>query len=355
MAPRDTWDSLFREFAVTDRRFRNFAWFVLGYSLLVILWGYFLRISESGDGCGTDWPLCHGAVVPSAAAFPTWVEFIHRVSSGLVLVLVVVMAGWAFRRLAPGHAVRKAAGASLLLTVSESLFGALLVVFGLVATDISTARILVRPFHVTNTFLLMAALALTAWWAHRGVTRTPTLRQPGTRPLVLAGFGLLALAWTGSWTGLAGTAFPAGSVAEGFGQYLDPQHLLIYLRLSHPVVAVLATVLFARLALGRLVPDPRASAMTDSSMPGSSASPIEKSLAISVAILAGVQLLLGPATILLLHPTGLRLAHLLIADLLWIALLFLGSEMLSHRGVSSERSPRPPPDSARRRPGVARP
>jgi len=370
MAPRDTLDSLFREFAVTDRRFRNFAWFVLGYSLLVILWGYFLRISESGDGCGTDWPLCHGAVVPSAAAFPTWVEFIHRVSSGLVLVLVVVMAGWAFRRLAPGHAVRKAAGASLLLTVSESLFGALLVVFGLVATDISTARILVRPFHVTNTFLLMAALALTAWWAHRGVTRTPTLRQPGTRPLVLAGFGLLALAWTGSWTGLAGTAFPAGSVAEGFGQYLDPQHLLIYLRLSHPVVAVLATVLFARLALGRLVAGRQEagrqeaevphSAMSDSvppgfAPPGSSVRRIERALAVAVAILAGVQLVLGPATILLLHPTGLRLVHLLIADLLWIALLFLGSEMLSPPDVRSERSPLRPPDSSQRQPGVARP
>ena len=340
---------------MTDLRFRNFAWFVLAYSLLVILWGYFLRISESGDGCGTDWPLCHGAVIPAAAAFPTWVEFIHRVSSGLVLVLVVAMAVWAFRRFAPGHALRKAAGASLLLTVSESLFGALLVVFGLVATDISTARILVRPFHVTNTFLLMAALALTAWWAHRGVTRTPALRQPGTRPLFLAGFGLLALAWTGSWTGLAGTAFPAASVAEGLGQYLDPQHLLIYLRLSHPVVAVLATILFARLALGRLVADSRIAALPGTSSSRMAIPRVEKALAIAVAFLAGVQLVLGPATILLLHPTGLRLVHLLIADLLWIALLFLGSEMLSPPDVRSERSPLRPPDSSQRQPGVARP
>jgi len=322
------------------RRFQTFAWIVLGYSMVVILWGYFLRISESGDGCGTDWPLCHGAMLPAAAEFPTWVEFIHRVSSGVVLLLVITMAVWAFRRLERGHAVRKAAGASLLLTISESLFGALLVVFGLVATDISMARILIRPFHVTNTFLLMAALALTAWWAYRGVKRLPTLRGPGSRTLLVAALALLALAWTGSWTGLAGTAFPTGSVAEGLGQYLDAEHLLIYLRILHPVVAVFAIVIVGRLVL---------------SVVRASAGPLQRRLALVVGALAGAQLILGPMTIALLHPVSLRLAHLLAADLLWIFLLYLGSEVLGQAPVTSGRSSHPPPDSGQMRPGVVQP
>ncbi len=326
-----------------DRTFRNFSWLVLGYSLVVILWGYFLRISESGDGCGTDWPLCHGAVVPAEAAFPTWVEFIHRASSGVVLLLVIALAVLAFRRYGPGHAVRKGAAAALLLTVTESLFGALLVVFGLVADDISTARILVRPFHVTNTFLLMAALALTAWWAHRGVSRVPSLRHPESRRLATGVLALLALAWTGSWTGLAGTAFPAGSVLDGARQYLAPEHLLVYLRLTHPLVAVLATLVLVRLALPHL----RGEGHT-------------RVLAGAVLALAGLQLVLGPTTILLLHPTGLRLLHLLAADLLWIALLFLASERLGRggtveEGFSPERSSAPPRGSGRSRPGAVRP
>jgi heme A synthase len=318
-------------------RFRPLAWVVLGYSLVVILWGYFLRVSESGDGCGTDWPLCLGSAVPSEAAFPTWVEYIHRVSSGAVLLLVIGMALWARRRFEPGHAVRTAAGASLLLTVTESLFGAALVVFGLVATDVSTARIAIRPFHVVNTFSLMAALALTAWWAQRGIERFPSWKDPRGRGLVLALGGLLLIAATGSWTGLAGTAFPAETLAEGIGQYLDPEHLLIYLRVTHPVVALIVVALVGRMAI---------------SLAGPASPPAARRFALAACVFLGLQLVLGPLTIVLLYPTALRLVHLAAADLLWISLVLLASEVLS---ASPERSSRPPPGSARTQPGAARP
>ena len=228
------------------KRFSTFAWGVLTYAMAVILWGYFLRISESGDGCGTDWPLCSGELVPAGAGFPTWVEFTHRASSGLTLILVVVLASLAVRSFGRGHPVRRAALASLLLTVTESLFGAILVVFGWVAGDVSVGRVLIRPFHVTNTFLLMGALGLTAWWASRRVDRTTSLGKPESRRFRAAGAGLLALAATGSWAGLAGTAFPAETVLAGLTQYLDPEHLLVYLRTAHPLVAVLALVLLVR-------------------------------------------------------------------------------------------------------------
>lgn len=303
---------------MADKRFRLLAWLVLVYSLLVILWGYFLRISESGDGCGTDWPFCHGAVVPQGAAFPTWVEYIHRVSSGVVLILVLGMAIWAFRRFERGHALRWASGAALLLTLTESLFGAALVVFGLVAGDVSTARIVIRPFHVTNTFSLMAALALTAWWAERGVSRLPEWRGPQGRRFGGAALGLLVVAATGSWTGLAGTAFPAASVAEGIGQYLAPEHLLVYLRIAHPLIAVVVVVTILRLSFSVR------RELADS--PGSW-------VAGGVMAFGALQLLLGPFTVLLLYPTALRLTHLLAADLLWIGFLWLASERLALRGV----------------------
>lgn len=304
------------------KHYRAFAWGVLGYTLCVILWGYFLRISESGDGCGTDWPLCSGEVVPAGGGFPTWVEFTHRASSGLTLVLVVVLAVLAFRRYGRGHPVRLAALASVLFTVTESLFGAVLVVFGWVAEDVSAGRILIRPFHVTNTFLLMGALGLTAWWASRGVARVTWPGGPESRRFLAAAAGLLALAATGSWTGLAGTAFPAASIAAGLAQYVDPGHLLIYLRTAHPVVAVLALVLLFR-AIG---------------MPtGPAVDGVRRPLTRLVWALGVAQPVIGTLTVLLLHPTGLRLLHLALADLLWLATLFLWSAHLEGRLGETER------------------
>lgn len=293
--------------------FRRLSWGVAGYTLLVILWGYFLRISESGDGCGTDWPLCNGAVIPEAPAFSTLVEFSHRLTSGIVLLAVIALAVAAFRTFPRGHALRFGALAALVLTITESLFGAVLVVFGWVAGDISMGRILIRPVHVTNTFLLMAALVLTAWWATRGVSRVPR-PLPGSQagrvaPLFLPVLGVLALAWTGAWTGLAVTAFPAETLQDGMGQYLDPEHLLIYLRMTHPILAVLVIGVLVRLAartrdLARWHRDPALGRM-----------------AMAMGALALIQLAAGPVTIALGNPVGMRLVHLLLADLLWVALV----------------------------------
>jgi heme o synthase len=296
--------------------FRTLAWGVAAYTLVVILWGYFLRISESGDGCGTDWPLCHGAVLPEGGGFSTFVELSHRITSGIVLLAVIALAVVAFRRFPVGHALRFGAGAALLLTLTESLFGAILVVFGWVAGDISTGRILIRPVHVTNTFLLMAALVLTAWWASRGVERRPRLRTGADGIPILPLLGVLALAWTGSWTGLAVTAFPAETLQEGLGQYMAPEHLLIWLRLSHPVLAMAVIVVLLRFAhslyqRARVVQDPAVARV-----------------ALGLGGLAGIQLLAGPLTLLLGNPSWMRLVHLLLADLLWVALIVAGSALL---------------------------
>ena len=310
-----------------NRRFTLFAWGVFGYSLVAILWGYFLRISESGDGCGTDWPLCHGSVVPTTPHFSTFVEFTHRLSSGLVLLLVLAMAIWAFRTFPRGAAVRKAAGASLLFTVSESLVGAVLVVFGWVATDVSTGRMIIRPFHVTNTFLLMAALVLTAWWATRRTSTLPSLRPDRARLLLPGLLGTLVLAWTGAWTGLAATAFPARTFQEGVGQYLDPQHLLISLRMLHPLLAFGVVALLIRMAIRLRESTPKPLSPVDNGHPVAGVRTI-RSLAIIVASLAAVQLLAGPLTILLGNPPIGRLGHLLLADLLWVTLVVLAAEAM---------------------------
>lgn len=314
---------------MSTRTFRRLAWGVTGYTFLVVIWGYFLRISESGDGCGTDWPLCNGAVVPTAPSFSTLVELSHRITSGLVLLLVIALAVAAFRVFPRGHAVRFGAGLSLLLTITESLFGAILVVLGWVAEDISVGRILIRPVHVTNTFTLMATLTLTAWWATRGVATLPWrgLTEGFWSRRLIPALGVMALAWTGAWTGLAVTAFPAETLREGMGQYLDGEHLLIYLRMVHPILSLAVIAILLR------------QARSDWALAHARGDVGFSRLALGTGILAGVQLLAGPLTIVVGNPVGMRLFHLFLADLLWAFVVLAISAGMEGARASAPPSP----------------
>ena len=174
--------------------FTRFAWTVLGYNLLVVAWGAFVRATGSGAGCGKHWPTCNGEIVPRAPGVETAIEFAHRSTSGLALLLVVALVVWAFRAFPSGHAARKAAVGSLVLMLVEALVGAGLVLFGWVAKDASFARGWVMAIHLTNTFLLLGALALVADWSRHAGGLAPAgrtgaavmacrLRTAGVRPL----------------------------------------------------------------------------------------------------------------------------------------------------------------------------
>src|SRR5215472_11108369 len=72
----------------------HFAWFVVAYNIAVILWGAYVRATASGAGCGSHWPLCNGAILPATAQMQTAIEFTHRVTSAVSLVLVVILLIW---------------------------------------------------------------------------------------------------------------------------------------------------------------------------------------------------------------------------------------------------------------------
>jgi heme A synthase len=87
-------------------RFAKYAWGVLAFNLIVILWGAYVRASSSGAGCGSHWPLCNGEIIPRTPTIKTVIEFSHRLSSGLALLLTVGLALWAFQTLQKNHPPR---------------------------------------------------------------------------------------------------------------------------------------------------------------------------------------------------------------------------------------------------------
>ncbi len=63
---------------------------------LLLLLGGVVSVTESGMGCGDDWPLCKGYLIPPLDDPATVLEWLHRVMGGLVglLVLGAVVTAW---------------------------------------------------------------------------------------------------------------------------------------------------------------------------------------------------------------------------------------------------------------------
>ncbi len=313
-----------------ERWFSRYAWSVLGYNLLVIVWGAFVRASGSGAGCGSHWPTCNGDVIPQAPALATVIEFSHRLSSGLSLLLVVGLLAWALRSYPRRHIVRLGAWLSLAFIISEALVGAGLVIFGLTDKNDSVARAVVISIHLINTFLLVAALALTAWWSDGGAR--PRLRGQGGIGALLwvAIAGTLGLGITGAITALGDTLFPSASLAAGLAQDASPTaHFLIRLRVIHPLLAMtlgLYIVIVAAVVYG--------------ARPG----PATRRWAAALGGLFLAQLMVGGLNVILLAPVAMQLIHLLMADLVWIALVLLAAAAFGAAPAAvDEREPRREP------------
>lgn len=296
-------------------RFANFAWFVLVYNLAVIVWGAFVRASFSGDGCGSHWPLCDGALIPAYFDSKTLIEYSHRMMSALDGLLVAGLTVWAYRLFEKGSAVRKAALVSLVFIIFEALIGRGLVKFGWVAHDTSSARAVVLAVHLANTFVLIGALALCAAWS-AGLPR-PNLKGQGAMgwAIGVALVGLLAIGVSGAVTALGDTLYPLKDAHAPLADIADPtKHFLVRLRILHPLLALvvgLLLTLVAGLAM-RMRPTPNT-----------------RTAAIWVVGIFGSQLGLGLLNVVLKAPIPMQMAHLLLADVSWVSLVVLAASALA--------------------------
>jgi heme A synthase len=290
-------------------RFAKFSWALLGYNLLVILWGAYVRASGSGAGCGAHWPLCNGVVLPQSGQITTLIEFTHRMMSGLTVLFAIGLVVWAWRAYPRGSRMRLGAGLVGLFTFTEALVGAGLVLLELVGTDASALRAGSVAVHLVNTLLLVGSVTLTAWWASGGSALR--IRGQGlAAPLLIAALALvMLLSASGAITALGDTLFPAGTLAAGLQQDFSPTaHFLIRLRIYHPLLAILTGAFCLFVAL-------RTNERTQS--------PLARRFATALIATVLAQIGLGFLNVYLLAPIWMQLLHLLVSDLLWISLVLL--------------------------------
>lgn len=297
------------------QRLYLFSWVVIVYTLGVILWGAFVRATGSGAGCGSHWPLCNGAIIPRDPHITTLIEFGHRITSGIALILVLLLLVWVLRALPRGAAARRGTWWIVFFMITESLIGAALVVMELVGDNDSVHRAIWMAAHLLNTFFLIAAMVLTTWFLGGGAMLR--LRQHRSMGIAigLGLFGMLWLGMSGAVAALGNTLYPSATLIDGIRQDFSPTaHFLIRLRIFHPLIAGVVG-LYVLLLVGYV----------DLRTPTLLAARLSRLL----LMLFGIQLAVGMINLVLMAPVWLQLMHLLFANLIWISILFMATECLS--------------------------
>ncbi len=301
--------------------FAKYAWFVLAYNVVVILWGVFLRASKSGDGCGQHWLTCHGEVVPSAPELKTVIEFSHRITSALDGLIVIALLVWAIRiwyvhRSKAASFILKMAVGAFVFVLIEGAIGAGLVLTGNTAETLTPARPFWMAAHLINTLILLSLLTITAWSALTGQRISFRGRRRELGWIVLGTAFILLVGMSGSVAALSSMIFPSGTIAEGIAKDFSPtSHTLLRLRPFHPIIAVASAVFFIFWTgwLKRTMPESR--------------SVVRWANVLAALVIA--QLAFGALTLLTLGPILMQLGHLLLADAIWIVIILLSLNLLS--------------------------
>ncbi len=133
-------------------RFRRLTGVTIAATLVLVLIGGIVRVSDSGLGCGAagsgthGWPLCEGGVLPAGTS-QSVIEFSHRVAAAVVAVLILAMVWLAWRHLRDRRGIFWGSVAAGVLVLAQAGLGGLTVEEGLheylVAAHLGLAMLLI--------------------------------------------------------------------------------------------------------------------------------------------------------------------------------------------------------------------
>ncbi len=294
---------------------------VLIYNIFVIIMGAVVRATGSGAGCGSHWPSCKGEVIPTAPEIETIIEFTHRITSGLSLLLILILFIWVYKVYSKGTKIRKAASFVAGFIVLEALIGAGLVLFELVGENSSGLRAIIIAFHLVNTFFLLASNTLLYEWIKFGEPKQLIISKNGRQIFILIFILFLALGASGAITALGDTLFPASSLAEGLEQDFLGENFLLQLRVYHPMIALAIGLVFYVIYTNFLAK--------------SKNQRMNRYFKILIGLFIG-QLILGVINVLLLAPLWMQIIHLLLADVIWVFFVLWINQIIYY-GLSPSR------------------
>lgn len=230
--------------------------------LIVLLMGARVTATGSADGCGNDWPLCHGSFLP-ANTFESVTEYSHRIVTGIegLLVAATSILAWPMRKRYPEVKLFVPLMAGTLIL--QSLMGAAAVKWP------QSAEVLATHFGISLVCLASAALLARVLAENRPEnsqenTQTFQVANQGVilfrRLAIVAVLASIVVAYSGAYvrhTGaeLACTSWPTcnGKLIPEFGGLhgIQTMHRLAALAIS----LFLVVLLFAGYRVRELRPD----------------------------------------------------------------------------------------------------
>jgi heme A synthase len=323
--------------SVPSQGFRRLAFWTGIATVLLIVVGGIVRVSESGLGCGPagsglhGWPFCNGDLIPGLDPHAI-VEYSHRTVASIVGLLMLALAIWTIRSYRANRNLLYASIGGFLLVVAQGLLGALTVEFnlgaGLVAAHLGIAMILL-------------ALVVYIWRSSRADVIGADPVDGGPRFKAVALWAQVALFltivaggfmagtqkfgrtdFTGSGAHHAcGTQFPACNGA--FMPFGDAP--LVDIHLTHRFFLYLTTVLILWLAVMaiRRAPSPR----------------LVRMAWVAIGIL-GLQLVVGAANVWVADIyEALIVLHLTLATILWGHLFGMNLQLYRVPGPVTDSAP----------------
>ncbi|MDQ3646429.1 MAG: COX15/CtaA family protein [Actinomycetota bacterium] len=291
--------------------FRRLAIVSTAATIELIAIGGLVRATKSGLGCGTDWPSCSGKLLPALESRALVIEYSHRVTASLVVLLLVGLAALAIarRRDAPNLVWPSVAAVGLVL--SQALLGLLVVKLELEAISVT--------LHLGAAMALLALLVYIVIAAST-VVGSPVATDRGvSRAAGFAAISVLVLLLVGSFvTGrAAGLAFPDwplmdGRVIPDLGAGPDAIHF------AHRALALVVGIIVFR--LGLTVARRKAEL------------PVQAKLAHAAMGLYSVEVALGAVNVWTELNAAAVSLHLLLGALIWGVLV--GLAVSSHPGIA---------------------
>jgi protoheme IX farnesyltransferase len=288
---------------------------IAGYLLIVI--GGTVRVTGAGLGCGPEWPLCNGRLVPGWDLL-AWIEFVHRLIALAVILLTGAVAVARWRARSPDRWIVRLPLIAAGLVLVQAMLGAITVWTHL------EAAVVALHLGVALSYLAVAlVLAFRTWF--------PTLarvagRSP-LRPWLVAALGaVFLLMLSGAYTAKRGAGFACPEWPFCGGFWIPTGWTNVDVHLTHRLIALVAVLLVAGVAWkARRV---------------RGESPWVVGLVTAAAVFMVAQVFVGAANIWFrLHP-AVSVAHLAVATIVWVLLVLavLADRALASATVQQERA-----------------
>ena len=215
--------------------FRRLSIISLFATLVLVAIGGLVRATQSGLGCGDDWPHCNGRLAPALETRAEIIEFSHRFAAMIVGFMVLGLAILAWRHYRNNPRILRPTLGALALVIFQALLGALVVIQELKAETV--------VIHLVGSMSVLALLIyiignVSADQGRLRVEADATM----SRQAVVVALSVLALLMVGSYVSSWPDRPPAWPLIDG--QLIpDLSNTVFLAHFVHRVLAVVVAVL----------------------------------------------------------------------------------------------------------------